>query len=162
MFRSLSRRTTVVTAAAMAAALAATAFTLTPEQTTTKPKTLSWIGIEQHDTQPKHPRVGDSWTVYLHLHDNHNGKPGNKIGEGSARCSAAHVRHDGALVQCQALLRTDAGALALSAAMDRFGKGPFTGVSAVTGGTGSYREARGEAEITRSETTVIFKISVIR
>ncbi|MFD5266252.1 hypothetical protein [Streptomyces sp. NPDC058335] len=119
-----------------------------PEDTPKKSATvLDWLAVEQSDRRPEYVRVGADWTVHSHLYTNDKGRPGKKIGDASAHCSAVDVTPHGYVALCHRVLRTDDGSISLSDAIDRFGPLPHGGLSAVTGGTGKYVEAEGEAEI---------------
>lgn len=122
---------------------------------------LSWVARKQADTEPRHPEVGDSWVTYLQLRQaSGGGRAGAVVGDGSARCSAVSVTDRGIITQCQRVLRTDGGTIALSAMIDRFGAGPYTGPSAVVGGTGAYAGAEGQATITLDGPLVRFRIEL--
>ncbi|MFI5756986.1 hypothetical protein [Streptomyces sp. NPDC051569] len=121
-------------------------------------RTLDWVAVKKADTEPRTVTLGASWVTYLELHEARNGKPGRMIGDGSARCGAVLVTKEGPVTQCQRVLRLHDGSLALSAMIDRFGSGPYTGSSAVVGGTGIYATAAGDAEITLDGDLVRFRI----
>ncbi|MCS0634836.1 hypothetical protein NX801_04015 [Streptomyces sp. LP05-1] len=136
----------LTTAGAVVAALALT----TTGATGSDPARVGhdWIAVKKTDTQPRTLRAGNSWTVYMTLHESENGKPGRRIGDASTRCSAVEITREGAITQCQRVFRTRQGNLVTTAMLDRFGPGPYTGVAAVAGGTGAYRHASGEARLT--------------
>lgn len=111
-----------------------------------KVKVLNWLAHKQSDTMPRSVRRGADWTVYVHLYEPKKGKPGKKIGDATAHCGAVEVTPRGIIAQCQHVLRTDRGSITLSGAVDLFGGGPYGGISAITGGTGTYVDAEGQAE----------------
>jgi hypothetical protein len=156
--RRTARTAAAVSAAALVAAGAAvSAFVLQPAQAAPAPRAaheLTLTAVKQVDTEPARIAVGDSWVTYLKVYDDH----GAKVGDGSARCSAVLVTRNGAITQCQRVLRTADGDLALSAMIDRFGSGPFKGKSAVVGGTGRYAGASGEAQVVMDGRKVSFRI----
>lgn len=144
----------VLTVASAMLAGSALAFTAqaaprpTPGSTPKKDATvLDWLAVRHSDSRPEHVHVGADWTVHSYLYTNDKGRPGKKIGDASARCSAVDVTPRGHVALCHRVLRTDDGSISLSDAIDRFGPLPHGGLSAVTGGTGKYVEAEGEAEI---------------
>ncbi|MEU3185564.1 hypothetical protein ABZ707_15370 [Streptomyces sp. NPDC006923] len=147
--------TTAMTAAVVTYAGAAPA----PERASAKAATtLNWIGVKKVDTEPRSARAGASWTTFLELREDSRGRPGKVIGDGSARCGTVRVTSNGSTTQCQRVLRTSKGFIALSAMIDRFGRGPYKGASVVVGGTGSYAGAQGEAEIVLDGKQVRFRI----
>ncbi|MFG3493856.1 hypothetical protein [Streptomyces sp. NPDC047928] len=123
-------------------------------------KVLDWLATLESTTRPDRVRQGDDWSVYTHLYEHTDGKRGKKIGDGTAHCVAVLVTREGAVVQCERVLRTDAGHLSLSDTMDRFGRGPHTAPSAVTGGTGDYADAEGEARIVLHDRHATFRITL--
>ncbi|MER7110602.1 hypothetical protein [Streptomyces sp. NPDC000229] len=157
MPRTRSRRLTACVLTAASAMLATTALTFTAEAAP-KPtpkdapkdsvKVLDWLAVKQSDGKPERLRVGADWTVHSHLYTNKKGKPGKKIGDASAHCSAVDVTRHGYVALCHRVLRTDDGSISLSDSIDRFGRLPHGGRSAITGGTGKYADAEGEAELT--------------
>ncbi|GAA2475751.1 hypothetical protein [Streptomyces gobitricini] len=155
--RSRARLLTGGVVAATTAVLATTALTFTavaaPKPTPKDApkdsvKVLDWLAVKQSDGKPERVRVGADWTVHSHLYTNKKGKPGKKIGDASAHCSAVDVTRHGYVALCHRVLRTDDGSISLSDTIDRFGRHPHGGRSAVTGGTGKYVEAEGQAELT--------------
>ncbi|KIF69207.1 hypothetical protein HY68_12410 [Streptomyces sp. AcH 505] len=160
-----SRRALVGLAAGLGAMVAVAGFVLprsaAPADHDDDTTVLSWVAEKQADTEPRHPEVGDSWVTYLQLREG-SAKGGNRpvIGDGSAKCSAVAVTDRGIITQCQRVLRTDRGTIALSAMIDRFGAGPYTGPSAVVGGTGAYAGAEGQATITLDGPVVRFRIEL--
>ncbi|MFH8569478.1 hypothetical protein [Streptomyces sp. NPDC017993] len=160
-----SRRRAVVLTAVTTAALAISAFTFVPNSgpANAKPESKSkkkteWIAVKKAHTQPQHLQPGDNWTIYLDLRKNDNGKPGRIVGDGSAQCSAVDVRPQGAIVQCQYVLRNDHGTLALTSLMDRFGPGPHSAGASVNGGTRAYAEAEGDAVVTMHDERVTLRV----
>ncbi|MGW0536836.1 hypothetical protein [Streptomyces sp. NPDC003032] len=119
---------------------------------------LDWLAVKQSDSRPDHPHVGVDWTVHSHLYTNHHGRPGKKIGDASAQCSVVDVRRHGYVAMCQRVLRTDKGGISLSDTIDHVGPAPHGGLSKVTGGTGKYREAEGQAEVTTHGDLTRFRI----
>ncbi|MGI5483060.1 hypothetical protein [Streptomyces lavendofoliae] len=151
--RSRARLLTRGLLAAATAVLATGALTVTadaapkptPKDTVT---VLDWLAVKRSDTRPERLRVGADWTTHGHLYTNTKGKPGKKIGDISSRCSVADLTRQGYVALCHRVLRTDDGSISLSDSIDRGGRLPHGGHSAVTGGTGKYNDAEGEAEIT--------------
>ncbi|MEU1133335.1 hypothetical protein ABZ383_26360 [Streptomyces sp. NPDC005900] len=113
-----------------------------------KVKVLDWLSVKQSDTRPHHLRVGTDWVIHSHLYTNRKGHLGKKIGDASSHCSVVATDHRGYASLCHRVLRTDDGGISLSDTIDHSGPTPYSGLSAVTGGTGKYREAEGQAEIT--------------
>ncbi|MFV0130154.1 hypothetical protein ACLGI4_21020 [Streptomyces sp. HMX112] len=150
------RRFTATLIAAATAMLATTALTVTaaaapgpvPKETKETARVLSWLTVKKTDTRPKQVRVGADWTIHSHLYTNIKGKPGKKIGDAFSHCGAVEVRNDGHVALCHRVLRTDDGSISLTDAIDRVGKLPHGGKSAITGGTGKYAGAEGQADIT--------------
>lgn len=161
--RSRGRLLTGGVLAAATAMLATTALTFTAEAAP-KPKdtvkVLDWIAVKQSDTKPRPVRVGADWTVHSHLYTNRKGRPGKKIGDASAHCSAVDLTRHGYVALCHRVLRTDDGSISLSDTIDRFGRHPHGGLSAVTGGTGKYVEAEGQAQITFHGDIARFRIKL--
>ncbi|OKK08183.1 hypothetical protein AMK26_03955 [Streptomyces sp. CB03234] len=157
MLRTRSRRFTACVLTAASAMLATTALTFTADAAP-KPtpkdapkdsvKVLDWLADKQSDTKPDRLRVGSEWTAHAHLYTHKKGRPGKKIGDASSRCSVVDLTRHGYVALCHRVLRTDDGSISLSDSIDRFGRYPHGGRSAVTGGTGKYVDAEGEAEIT--------------
>ncbi|MFG2894365.1 hypothetical protein [Streptomyces sp. NPDC048248] len=148
-----------------AAALGVGAFTFAPPSgpaharpESRNTKKVEWIAVKKVHTQPQHPRAGDNWTLYFDLHQSRNGKPGRTVGDGSAQCSAVQVTPQGAIAQCQYVLRSDHGTLALTSLMDRFGPGPHTAGAPVRGGTRAYAEAEGDAVVTMHHERITFRV----
>lgn len=160
-----SRRSAAILTAVTTAALGVGAFTFAPhsDPAHAKPesrgkKKVEWIAIKKVHTQPQHPRVGDNWTMYFDLHQSRNGKPGRTVGDGSAQCSAVQVTPQGAIAQCQYVLRNDRGTLALTSLMDRFGQGTHTAGAPVHGGTRAYAEAEGDAVVSMNHERITFRV----
>ncbi|MGW0564065.1 hypothetical protein ACWDZ4_26540 [Streptomyces sp. NPDC003016] len=167
MLRSRARQlSAAVTTAAMAvAATGALAFTAqaapTPlPETAAKAKVLNWLAHKHSDTIPRSVREGADWTVYAHLYEFKTGKPGKKIGDATTHCSAVEATPQGVVAQCQSVLRTDQGSITMSGSMDVFGPGPYGGDAAVTGGTGTYAEAEGQAEVVIDDDYAKLRISL--
>ncbi|WP_329134408.1 hypothetical protein OG552_18880 [Streptomyces sp. NBC_01476] len=170
--RSSSRtfRVTVTAAAAIAAVAAIAGLTsasgapapAAAQAAAPSGSALEWVAVKSADTQPKTLTLGASWVTHLEVHQSEDGKPGRTIGDGSAKCSVVDVTSQGAITQCQRVLRTAGGDLALSAMIDRFGAGPYTGDSAIVGGTGDYAGAGGEARITLDGKLVRFTLHLDR
>ncbi|MEU7646858.1 hypothetical protein [Streptomyces huasconensis] len=121
-------------------------------------KVLDWLAVKQSDSRPKHARVGVDWTIHSHLYTNRKGHPGKKIGDASSHCSVVDVNHRGYVALCHRVLRTDKGGISLSDTIDHYGPHPHGGYSKVTGGTGKYREAEGQAEITMRHDIARYRI----
>ncbi|WP_228977333.1 hypothetical protein [Streptomyces sp. DH12] len=152
---------------ALAAPLMAAALLTAPVTATAhaapKPKeatrTIEWVAVLKSHTKPARLREGADWTVYAHLHlKARDGRPGKKIGDTTAHCAAILVNQRGHVTQCSRVLRTDAGHLSLTETMDRYGKGPHTAPAAVTGGTGAYADAEGEATVVLHGDIATFRI----
>ncbi|GAA2432031.1 hypothetical protein [Streptomyces lavendulocolor] len=149
--------------AATTAMLATTALTSTagaapgptPKDT---PKVLDWLADKRTDNKPERPGVGSDWTTHAHLYTNKKGRFGKKIGDVSSHCTVAELNRHGYVALCHRVLRTDGGSISLSDSLDRHGPLPHGGRSAVTGGTGSYADAEGEAEITLYGPVARFRI----
>ncbi|MFF8292541.1 hypothetical protein ACF068_25365 [Streptomyces sp. NPDC016309] len=147
--RGVLAAATVVLAATALAPTAGAAPRPTPKDTPKDSvKVLDWLAVKQSDSRPERVRVGADWTVHAHLYTNRKGKPGKKIGDASAHCSAVDLTRHGYVALCHRVLRTDGGSISLSDTIDRFPHRRHGGLSAVTGGTGTYVEAEGQAEVT--------------
>ncbi len=150
-------------AAALAAALLispATARAAAAEPEAESP-VLDWVVTLKSGTRPLFVHQGDTWSLYGHLHERTADRgPGAKIGDMTARCTAVLVHARGHVQQCERVLRTDAGHLSLSDAMDVEGPGPHGAPAAVTGGTGAHADAEGEARITARGGTIEFRITL--
>ncbi|MFG3505817.1 hypothetical protein ACGF5F_09900 [Streptomyces sp. NPDC047821] len=153
MPRIRSRRLTACALTAVSVVLATTALT-SAAGAAPKPapkdsvKVLDWLAVQQNSSKPEHPRVGTDWTSHGHLYTHKKGRLGKKIGDISSHCSIADRNRHGYVALCHRVLRTDHGSISLSDAIDRSGRHPHGGRSAVTGGTGAYADAEGQAEIT--------------
>ncbi|MEV6983934.1 hypothetical protein AB0M95_22120 [Sphaerisporangium sp. NPDC051017] len=106
------------------------------------------------NTRPPHAKPGDSWVTYLALYDVRK----NRVGDGSARCTAASVTRQGVIAQCTRVLRTKAGQLTLLGMDDRFGAPPWTSTAAILGGTGRYAGMTGSARVTVTQRDVVFRV----
>lgn len=161
---SRPRRVVAALAAVASAATAASAFAVLSDAQAAAPSghVVRWVGVKEASTQPKHPRLGQSWTVYRGLYEEKGDRLGRRVGESSSRCSAVYVTDNGFISQCQGVVRTEDGSLVMGSMQNRFGPGPYRGVSAVTGGTGAYRGVSGEAWITRRENSTLFEIHLER
>ncbi|RCG31034.1 hypothetical protein DQ384_13910 [Sphaerisporangium album] len=106
------------------------------------------------NTRPPHAKPGDSWVTYLALYDVKK----NRVGDGSARCTAAMVTRQGVIAQCTRVLRTKAGQLTLLGMDDRLGAPPWTSTAAILGGTGRYAGMTGSARVTVTQRNVVFRI----
>ncbi|MGA5419044.1 hypothetical protein [Streptomyces lavendulocolor] len=165
--RSRTRLLTGGVLAATTAMLATTALTSTagaapgptpkdtPKDTV---KVLDWLADKRTDNKPERLRVGSDWTTHAHLYTNKKGRFGKKIGDVSSHCTVAELNRHGYVALCHRVLRTDGGSISLSDSLDRHGPLPHGGRSAVTGGTGSYADAEGEAEITLYGPVARFRI----
>jgi hypothetical protein len=150
-------------AAAAVAVVAAASFAVASQQDgPTGPRVMRWVGVEETSTQMAHPRAGDSWTIYRKLYEEVDGRQGRKVGDASSRCSAVTVSQEGYIEQCQGVLRTADGALAMQSMQDRFGPGPYRGVTGVDGGSGVYRGASGEVHMTRYPHRTVYEVSLDR
>ncbi|WP_434588470.1 hypothetical protein [Streptomyces sp. A5-4] len=147
-------------AATGAFALTAQAAPAAVDESKDKVTTLNWVAHTHSDTKPHSVRAGSDWTVYSHLFENKKGDAGKKIGDATAQCSAVDVTPHGYVAQCQRVLRTDRGSITLSDTIDYFGHGPHGGASAVTGGTGTYEAAEGQAKITAHRGHAELRISL--
>ncbi|MDJ0461732.1 hypothetical protein [Streptomyces sp. H27-C3] len=152
-FRARQLSAAVVTAATALAATGAFALTAqaapaAEDKSKDKVTVLNWVAHKHSDTKPRSVRAGSDWTVYSHLFENKKGGAGKKIGDATAQCGAVDVTPHGHVAQCHRVLRTDRGSITLSDTIDYFGHGPHGGASAVTGGTGKYEAAEGQAKIT--------------
>lgn len=155
--------TLVLTAAS--AMLASTTMTFTAHAAPSprgedKVKVLDWLAVEQSNSKPHDVRIGDDWTVHAHLHSFREHRRGKKIGDASAHCSAVDVTPHGYTALCQRVLRTDAGSISLSDSIDRSGPHSDGGLSQITGGTGKYVDAEGQAEVTMHGDATRFRISL--
>ncbi|MFI1252788.1 hypothetical protein ACH4U6_03120 [Streptomyces netropsis] len=165
MFRDRPRRT-VAAAVAAAASLGAVAFGLTSPHAASAAQEdteLRLTTVEKADTRTEYPKAGDHWVSYFDVHTTETGKDGKesagrRVGDGSDRCDVVLARYEGVVTQCQRVLRTENGTLVLTSMTDRFGRGPHTGTAAVTGGTGAYAKARGEASLTQTDKQGSFRI----
>jgi hypothetical protein len=90
-------------------------------------------------------------------------REGRKIGRGSSVCQFVQVTAKSAVDVCSVVLSLPAGQLTADGLVvsSPAGPGPYT--LAITGGTGSYRTARGELTVTpRSGDTVPVTVRLIR
>jgi hypothetical protein len=95
---------------------------------------------------------GDRFTFFEHLF-----RGGERVGESGGECVIVHLEGETATVNCVATLRLPGGQLTLQALIDfTEEEQPFT--VAVTGGTGRYRDADGEATIEPGATEDRFTI----
>ncbi|OII68992.1 MULTISPECIES: hypothetical protein [unclassified Streptomyces] len=150
-------------AAALAAALLVSPTTARAAAPEPEPGSmvLDWVVTLKSGTKPLFVHDGDTWSLYGHLHERTEDRgPGTKIGDMTARCTAVLVHARGHVRQCERVLRTDAGHLSLTDAMDVEGTGPHGAPGAVTGGTGVYADAEGEARITEHGGTAGFRITL--
>ncbi|MGX1885176.1 allene oxide cyclase barrel-like domain-containing protein [Streptomyces sp. NPDC055287] len=111
-----------------------------------KPKVLNWLAHKHSDSMPRSLRKGADWTSYAYLYDFMKDKPGKKIGDATAHCSAVEVTPYSVVAQCQSVLRTDHGSITLSGTVDHRRSGTYGGDAAITGGTGKYEDAEGQVE----------------
>ncbi|MEV8308791.1 hypothetical protein AB0P36_15930 [Streptomyces flavidovirens] len=111
-----------------------------------KAKVLNWLAHKHSDTMPRVLSKGSDWTSYAYLYDLKKGKPGKKIGDATAHCSAVEVTPHSVVAQCQSVLRTDDGSITLSGTIDHRRSGTYGGDAAITGGTGKYEDAEGQVE----------------
>ncbi|MET9515594.1 hypothetical protein [Streptomyces sp. NPDC002994] len=111
-----------------------------------KAKVLNWLAHKHSDTMGSSLRKGADWTSYAYLYEFKKGKPGKKIGDATAHCSAVEVTPYAVVAQCQSVLRTDDGSITLSGTVDHRRSGSYGGDAAITGGTGKYTDAEGQAE----------------
>ncbi|GAA0472480.1 hypothetical protein ABZ951_13665 [Streptomyces sp. NPDC046215] len=166
MFRDRPRRTLGIAAAAVAAAGAVTFSVLSLQPAAADAdQELRLTTVQKVSTAPEHPKTGDTWVTYFDLHStvsDKNGKEttGRRVGDASDRCDVVLARYEGIVTQCQRVLRTDQGTLVLTSMTDRFGRGPYTTTAAVTGGTGSYAGAVGQARITLDDERASYRITL--
>ncbi|UQI46812.1 hypothetical protein M1P56_21905 [Streptomyces sp. HU2014] len=166
MFRDRPRRTMGFAAAAVAAAGAVTFSVLSLQPAAADgDKELRLTTVRKVDTQPEHLKTGDSWVTYFDLHTTTVGRDGResagrRVGDASDRCDVVLARYEGVVTQCQRVLRTDGGTLVLTSMSDRFGRGPYPVTAAVTGGTGTYAGAVGEARITLDGDRASYRIQL--
>lgn len=151
-----------VATALAAAALAFTAASPAAPAPAEAPTVLDWLAEKQSDTKPFGPllREGSAWSVFSHLYENDNGKPGKKIGDATSLCTAVKVERAGYVTQCQRVLRTDDGSISLTDTIDRYGPGPHGTESAITGGSGAYEDAEGKAEVVLHGERATFRITL--
>ncbi|MET9800671.1 hypothetical protein [Streptomyces sp. NPDC006368] len=123
---------------------------------------LDWPAVKQSDTKPFAPllREGADWSVFSHPQRNDRGKPGRKIGDATARCTAVNVTRAGYVTQCERVLRTDDGTITLVDTIDRYGSGPHGADAAITGGSGAYEDAEGKAELVLYGDYATFKLTL--
>jgi hypothetical protein len=152
----------LVAAAAVAAAVTGLAGASPAAERPAGRAPVEWVAVKTADTQPRKLTPGASWVTYLDLHQSVGGRAGRGIGDASAACAVVEVTRKGAITQCQRMLRTDGGSLALSALTDRFGAGPYTGDAAIVGGTGDFAGATGESRITLDGKLVRFTLHLDR
>lgn len=166
MFRDRPRRTLSIAAAAMAAAGAVTISVLSLQPAAADgDKDLRLTTVQKTGTEPEYPRAGDHWVSYFDLHTtatDRDGKEtaGKRVGDASDRCDVVLARYEGIVTQCERVLRTDRGTLVLTSLTNRFGRGPYPTTAAVTGGTGSYAGAKGEARITLTDGGAAYRIQL--
>ncbi|OEJ62107.1 hypothetical protein BGM19_32845 [Streptomyces agglomeratus] len=151
MLRIRARRlSAAVSTAAMAmtvtGALALPAHAAPAPKAESKAKVLNWLAHKHSDSLPRSLRKGSDWTSYAYLYDFKKGKPGKKIGDATAHCSAVEVTPHSVVAQCQSVLRTDGGSITVSGTIDHHSSGPYGGDAAITGGTGKYEDAEGQVE----------------
>jgi hypothetical protein len=111
-----------------------------------KVKVLNWLAHKHSDTMASSLRKGADWMSYAYLYEFKKGKAGKKIGDATAHCSAVEVTPDAVVAQCQSVLRTDHGSITLSGTVDHRRACSYGGDAAITGGTGKYADAEGQAE----------------
>ncbi|MFJ8646454.1 hypothetical protein ACIRNI_10055 [Streptomyces sp. NPDC093546] len=159
MLRSLATAALAATALGLTAATPAASAPVPAKDET---KVLDWLAVKQSDTKPFGPllHAGADWTVFGHLHENDKGKPGKKIGDVTAQCTAVKVDRKGYVTQCQRVLRTDDGSITLTDTIDRYGRGPHGGDSVITGGSGAYEDAEGKAEVALHGHHAFFKLTL--
>ncbi|MCC3767620.1 hypothetical protein [Streptomyces sp. UNOC14_S4] len=166
MFRDRPRRTMGLAAAAVAAAGAVTisVLSLQPAAASAE-KELRLTTVQKADTRPEYPRTGDHWVTYYDLHTTATGRDGKetkgkRVGDASDRCDVVLARYEGVVTQCERILRTDQGTLVLTSLTDRFGRPPYTTTAAITGGTGTYAGATGEARVTLTDGGASYRIQL--
>jgi hypothetical protein len=109
------------------------------------------------DVAPAGPSVGDRLVFSETLF-----KRGHEVGESGVDCVVVEVTppYDVLTLQCVATLSLRQGQITLQGLIEVQGEddpGPFT--VAITGGTGAFRGASGEARVRdRDETTTIYKL----
>ncbi|GAA0365938.1 hypothetical protein QZH56_04030 [Streptomyces olivoreticuli] len=166
MFRDRPRRTMSIAAAAVAAAGAVTISVLSLQPAAADgEKDLRLTTVQKVGTEPEHPRTGDRWVTYFDLHSTTTDKDGKeragkRVGDASDRCDVVLARYEGTVVQCERVLRTDQGTLVLTSLTDRFGRPPYPTTAAVTGGTGTYAGATGEARLTLNGDGASYRIQL--
>jgi hypothetical protein len=95
---------------------------------------------------------GDRFTFFEHLF-----REGERVGDSGGECVIVHLEGQAATGNCVATLRLPGGQITLQALVDfAEEEEPFT--VAVTGGTGRYRDADGEATIEPGATENRFTI----
>ncbi len=118
-----------------------------PSASSADPLTVVLRLAQYHDTDvaPRGDSVGDVTAFSeLVLQD------GRQVGIDGAICTTTNVAHDGSgSVLCVANLPLPAGQISIQGLMTFTATGPDkTATFAITGGTGAYRNARGDAVLT--------------
>jgi hypothetical protein len=141
-----SPKITAVLAAAVAASCAAAVAPSWSHSDTASSRTLTLVGNSTGEAFLDHgsagPTVGDEFVTSQRLV--RRGRPVGRAG-GTCQIVAAVPGVDRFTFHCTVILRLRAGQIML-AGLATFGEqGPQPMTMAITGGTGSYRQARGEA-----------------
>lgn len=94
-------------------------------------------------TLPALPTLGVPYVCLLDLFD----QAGMPVGTAAAGATVVGVSLQGPVVLASVVLQLAGGEIHYQRVMDRFGAYPRTAVGAILGGTGGYRDVRGEVGI---------------
>ncbi|WP_158889099.1 hypothetical protein [Amycolatopsis anabasis] len=95
-------------------------------------------------TLPAVPSLGSPYIATLDLFD----EAGADAGDAVASCAVVDLTLDGPVVAADVVLRLKGGEIHYQRVFNRFGPFPRKGTGAIVGGTGTYKTARGEVQVT--------------
>jgi hypothetical protein len=104
---------------------------------------LSLTARRTENTLPDLPALGMPYVCLLDLFD----EAQSQVGTATAGSMVVGVTLEGPVVLASVVLHLPDGEVHYQRIMDRFGGFPRTAVGAILGGTGAYRDARGEVDI---------------
>jgi hypothetical protein len=126
----------------------------------TRAQTLHLVGttVEFRSVQIGHsggpPKLGDEFVIHDTLAD----RQGHAMGQDGIVCTFTSTQHHG-LINCVATLSLPDGQITLQTLAPTGNRATF--FAAVSGGTGNYQNARGEAEIRTAGATTFYTIFLI-
>lgn len=130
-----------LTAAGIAVATAARPAPAAAQQ---PPEPLALVARRTEINLPDLPALGVPYVCLLDLFDQED----TQVGTATAGATIVGVTVEGPVVLASVVLHLADGEVHYQRVMDRFGDFPRTAMGAIQGGTGSYRDATGEVEIT--------------